>query len=136
MKRILIFFLFALVISSCVENDERKPNEDNLVKNLTSGLWEISFFTLAGIERGKDFEGNNFSFLPNGQVEAYRGTQLLAQGLWNTNVISGRIEMQTSFSSIPKFENLNANWYQVSIINNRITLRKINSEDYLIFVKR
>lgn len=138
MQRILILFWFAIIMSACEKEEDQNRTENNLVQNLTSGPWEISFFVLGGIDRVKDFEGVIFSFLSNGQVEAYRGTQLLAQGLWSTRVDSGRIEVQTAFSSNPKFENLNANWYQFSVISNRITLRKIDSvsDDYLIFVKR
>lgn len=138
MKRILILYWFALFMSSCVKEADQDRTEDNLVQSLTSGTWEISFLALNGIDRGKEFVGINFLFLPNGQVEAFRGTQLLGQGLWSTRVDSGIIEIQISFSSNPKFENLNAIWSQYSVSFNRITLRKIESgpEDFLVFVKR
>lgn len=125
-------------MSSCVKEEDQDRTEDNLVQSLTSGTWEISFLALNGIDRGKEFEGINFSFLPNGQVEAFRGTQLLGQGIWSTRVDSGIIEIQISFYSNPKFENLNAIWSQYSVSFNRITLRKIESgpEDFLVFVKR
>lgn len=134
----LILLIVVLIIISCEKEELPTRTESNLVQNLTSGPWEISYLALDGIDRGQEYEGIDFTFLANGQVEAYRETQLLQQGLWSTSVVSGRIEIQTSFSSVPMFENLNAVWYQASVGPNRILLRKIDSdsEDYVLFVKR
>jgi hypothetical protein len=136
MTRRLYHFWIALFLFSC-DSEESTRSDTNLIRNLTSSIWEISFFIIEGTDQSRDFEGVSFVFLQNGQVEAYRETQLLAQGNWSTGIDSGRVEFELSFASNPTFEQLSANWFQEAIISNRIIFRKdqTNSEDILTFEK-
>ncbi|WP_111669103.1 hypothetical protein [Algoriphagus litoralis] len=136
MTRRLYHFWIALFLFSCTA-EEPTRSDTNLIQNLTSSIWEISFFIVDGTDQSSDFEGVSFVFLESGQVEAFRGTQLLAQGNWSTGINSGRVEFELSFASNPTFEQLSANWFQEAIISNRIIFRKdqTNSEDILTFEK-
>lgn len=134
-KRLYLFWI-ALIFFSC-NPEESTRSDTNLIRNLTSDIWEISFLILDGVDQSSDFEGVSFVFLQNGQVDAFRGTQLLAQGNWGTRIVSGRVEFELSFASNPEFEKLGGDWYQSAIISNRIIFRKDqpNSEDTLTFEK-
>ncbi|TFV95795.1 hypothetical protein E4S40_06115 [Algoriphagus kandeliae] len=136
MKKALIFWA-VLVLFSCTGEESPSRTEENLFQTLTSGQWGISYFEDGGSDRASDFEGINFNFLSNGQVEAFRGTQLLDLGIWSTSIENRRAEIELSFPSNPLFENLNGNWYQILIGYERVSFRKDNevSEDRLTFEK-
>lgn len=122
-RRLYLFYWIALFFFSCTA-EESTRTDTNLVRNLTSAIWEISFFIVDGTDQSSDFEGVSFIFLPNDQVEAFRGTQLLAQGKWGTRIKSGRVEFELSFASNTEFAKLSGDWYQDAIISNRIIFRK------------
>ena len=132
MERKLFLIWILLIFWSCTEEEPTRTDE-NLVRNLAAGPMTIDFFEVGGIDRAGDFEGVYFVFLPNGQLEAYRGTQLLDQGAWNTKVDSGRIELELSFS---KFEVLTGEWYQVFIWSNQVKLRKDQDDSELILERQ
>jgi hypothetical protein len=136
MARRLYLIWIAVLFFSC-DSEEPTRTDTNLIRNLTSAIWGISFFIVDGADQSSDFDGVSFVFLRNGQVEAYSGTQLLAQGNWETRIESGRVEFDLSFASNAQFDRLSGDWYQVSIISNRIIFRKNqpNSEDSLTFEK-
>ncbi len=136
MTRIGYFFWLALIFFSCVK-EEPARTDTNLIRNLTSATWKISFFIVDGADQSSDFEGVSFVFLQNGQAEAFRGTQLLAQGTWGTRIDSGRVEFELLFASNPVFDKLTGDYYQDAIISNRIIFRKDqpNSQDSLTFEK-
>ncbi len=138
MTRKLYLVWIALFFFSCTPEEESGRSDTNLIRNLTSAIWEISFFILDGTDQSKDFEGVSFVFLQNGQVEAFRGTQLLASGSWGTRIDSDRVEFELTFASNPEFDKLSGDWYQDAIISNRIIFRKVqpNSSDSLTFEKK
>ena len=138
MKSLLSFLLIAYFFCSCSSEENPSRTDENLVQNLSTGVWEISLFEVEGINRSAEFEGIGFSFFPNGQVEALRGTQLLGQGAWSSGSNSGRVEVRLAFPDTPLFSMLNADWYQVFIQNDRIQLRnsRPESDDFLILVKQ
>ncbi|GMQ34101.1 hypothetical protein Ataiwa_23730 [Algoriphagus taiwanensis] len=138
MKSLLAFLLLACFSCSCSSEENPSRTDENLVQNLSTGQWAISSFVENGLERGGDFAGVDFSFFPNGQIEAYRGTQLLGQGSWSSGNAVRRIEVRISFPSGSPFVDLNADWYQVFIRLNRIQLRntRIDSDDFLILQRR
>jgi hypothetical protein len=138
MKRIVYLLWFTLIFFSCTPEEQLTRSDINLIQSLTSSIWEISFFIVDGIDQSSDFEEVSFVYLPNGQVEAFRGTQLLAQGNWGTRVDSGRIAFELSFASNPEFDKLSGDWYQQAIISKRIIFRKDqpNLENSLTFEKR
>ncbi|GMQ25786.1 hypothetical protein Aoki45_24680 [Algoriphagus sp. oki45] len=138
MKSFLSIIIFTGFFFACTSEESSSRTDENLVQNLSSGVWEISLFEVDRINRSAEFEGIGFSFFPNGQVEALRGTQLLGQGAWSSRTNSGRVEVRLAFPNTTLFSMLNADWYQVFIQNDRIQLRNSSpeSDDFLILVKQ
>lgn len=134
MQRKFSFFWIILAFCSCVKEEQPTRTDENLFKNLSTGQWSISFFEVDGVSLSGDFEGFNFVFFPNGQMEAYRGTQLVDQGDWSTKVDAGRIKLQLSSS---RFDELNGEWFQVLIRISEIKLGKdvANSDAELILTR-
>lgn len=130
MKRTKAFFWIILIFFSCGEKENPTLSDDYLVQALATGEWHISYFEIRGTNRAQEFEGINFVFLPNGQMEAYLETRLLSQGTWSTKVDSGRIKLQLSLT---QFEELNGEWFQDFIKPRQVKLRKDdkNSETLL-----
>jgi hypothetical protein len=133
MDRKIALFWIVLMFFSCKENELPRTDE-NLFQSLSSGLWEISFFEKGGINLAAEFDGISFVFYPNGQSEAYKGSQLLDQGTWNTRSVSGKNKLQLSFS---RFEKLNGDWNQGFVRSDQIQVQKENdnSESQLFFEK-
>lgn len=138
MKPLISFLLFASIFYSCSPGENLPRTDENLVQNLSTGQWVINSLVVNGSDKVENFEGVDFSFFPNGQIEAYQGTQLLGQGSWSSGNTSGRVEVQFSFPSGSPFVELNADWYQVFIRYNRIQLRnsRIDSDDYLVLGRK
>ena len=125
---LLIFF--ALLIS-CVEEKPDRTDE-NLSRNLSMGVWEISFFDNNGTIQTEDFQGISFVFYPNGKSEAYRTTQLLDQGNWKTYVNSGKIKLELTFSDL---KDLNGEWNQDFIRESQIKVKHESMNTILVFEK-
>ncbi|GMQ28978.1 hypothetical protein [Algoriphagus confluentis] len=138
MKSFLSILILSGFFLSCISEESPSRTDENLVQNLSTGVWEISLFEVDKINRSAEFEGIGFSFFPNGQVEALRGTQLLGQGAWSSGTNSGRVEVRLAFPNTPPFSMLNADWYQVFIQNDRIQLRNSSpeSDNFLILKKQ
>lgn len=132
MKRKLSLIWILFIFFSCTEEEPTRTDE-NLVRNLAAGPMSVDFFAVGGIDRSGDFEGVTFVFFPSGQLEVFRGTQLLDQGTWKTKVDSGRIELELSFS---RFEELNGEWYQVFIWSTQVKLRKDQDDSELILERQ
>jgi hypothetical protein len=122
MDRKIALFWIILMFFSCKENEPPRTDE-NLFQSLSSGLWEISFFEKGGINLAREFDGVSFVFYPNGQSEAYQGSQLLDQGTWSTRSESGKNKLQLSFS---RFEKLNGDWNQGFVRSDQIQVKKEN----------
>lgn len=127
MNRLFTLFL-CLILISCTEDGQSPRSDENLFDTLTEGQWQVTFFEVNGQDQANNFEGINFNFIPNGQVEAYRGTQLLDEGSWSTRRENGRAEFELSFSDNPLFETLNGEWYQIVLGFGRVTFREISDE--------
>lgn len=97
--------------------------DQNLSQTLIARPWLLSVFEVNSINRTGDFEGVNFNFLPTGQVEVYRGSQLLNEGTWTTGVEGGRVVFELSFVGNPAYEGFNRKWYQTFLGFDRITFR-------------
>lgn len=129
MRHYLFFFVISFLTYSC---QEEKPDRtvENLSQNLSSGVWEISFFDRNGIIQTEEFQGISFVFYPSGKSEAYRGTQLLDQGSWRTYVDSGKINLELSFSFL---KDLNGAWNQDFIRDNQIMVKRDSPSSILVF---
>ena len=127
-------FWIILIFFSCGEKENPTLGDNYLFQALANGEWSISYFEIRGVNRTQEFEGVNFMFLPNGQMEGYLGTRLLSQGTWSTRVDSGRRKLRLSLS---QFEELNGEWFQDFIKPSQVKLRKDdkNSEAFL-FLER
>lgn len=119
----LLFFCFALLFSSCQEDQSPTRTDQNLSQSLVERSWLISVFEVEGVNRTGDFEGVNFNFLPSGQVEVFRGSQLLNEGTWSTTVEEGRVVLEFYFSEKSDYEGFNRKWYQTLLGFGRITFR-------------
>lgn len=131
MRHYLFFFVISFLTYSC---QEEKPDRtvENLSQNLSSGIWEVSFFDKNGIIQTEEFQGISFVFDPSGKSEAFRGTQLLDQGTWRTYVDSGKINLELSFSFLKE---LNGEWNQDFIRDNQIMVKRDSSSSILVFEK-
>jgi len=127
MNRLFTLF-FCLILISCTEDGQSPRSDETLFDTLTAGQWQVTFFELNGQNQANLFEGINFNFIPNGQVEAYRGTQLLDEGIWSTRRVNRRAEFELSFSDNPLFETLNGEWYKIVLGFGRVTFREISDE--------
>lgn len=126
-----------VVLCSCTEENQPTRTNENLSQLLISGSWKVILFEDNGIDRTDDFEGINLLFSTSGRVEAFRDTQSLDEGSWQAKVEEGRVEFELSFSTNPLFKDLSDEWYQILIINDRVTFREDDpqSEDQLILQK-
>ncbi|MGM0943881.1 MAG: hypothetical protein ACQEW9_01780 [Bacteroidota bacterium] len=122
MKKVFIFWI-ALIFCSCEREESSMRTDQNLSQTLIARPWLLSVFEVNSINRTGDFEGVNFNFLPTGQVEVYRGSQLLNEGAWTTGVEGGRVVFELSFVGNPAYEGFNRKWYQTFLGFDRITFR-------------
>lgn len=131
MKTSLFLLIFSVLFFSC---EEEKPDrtDENLAMNLSTGIWEISFFDRNGTIQTEEFQGISFVFYPNGKSEAYRTTQLLDQGSWRTYVDSGRIKLELTFSVL---KDLNGEWNQDFIRESQIKVKRETMNTILVFEK-
>ena len=128
-SRILLVFFF--LFAACVEQEPARTDE-NLFRNLSMGVWEVSFFERSGSIQTDLFQGISFIFYPNGISEAYRGTRLLDQGTWRTFVDSKNIKLELTFSNL---QDLNGDWYQDFVRDSQITIRRESMNSLLVFEK-
>ncbi len=136
MKRILsLCILAALMACSPEEEPDIQRTDEFLFDALVSSRWKVTLFEDDGVVETKNFDGISFTFIPNGQVEAYRGTQLLDVGSWRSYTEDGRVEFELEFENDPILEELSDTWYQDRMTNGRLSLREESdgSEDRLNF---
>lgn len=119
----LLFLCFVVIFCSCEKEESPTRTDQNLSQSLIDRSWLISVFEVEGINRTGDFEGVNFNFLPSGQVEVFRGSQLLNEGNWSTSVEEGRVVLEFSFAADSNYEGFNRKWYQTLLGFGRITFR-------------
>jgi antitoxin component YwqK of YwqJK toxin-antitoxin module len=131
MKTSPFLLIFLALLISCVEEKPDRTDE-NLSRNLSMGVWEISFFDNNGTIQTEDFQGISFVFYPNGKSEAYRTTQLLDQGNWKTYVDSGKIKLELTFSDL---KDLNGEWNQDFIRESQIKVKHESMNTILVFEK-
>lgn len=131
MKTSPFLLIFLALLISCVEEKPDRTDE-NLSRNLSMGVWEISFFDKNGTIQTEDFQGISFVFFPNGKSEAYRTTQLLDQGNWKTYVNSGKIKLELTFSDL---KDLNGEWNQDFIRESQIKVKHESMNTILVFEK-
>jgi ABC-type dipeptide/oligopeptide/nickel transport system permease subunit len=124
MKSLVFLLAIAAIFYSCSSEETPSRTDENLVQNLSVGQWRISSFLLNGVNQAAEFDGNSFVFYQSGQMEVFRGTQLLGQGNWSSSVVGGRIKLQLSFPPDSRFALLNGEWFQVHIVLNRIKIVK------------
>lgn len=131
MKTSPFLLIFLALLISCMEEKPDRTDE-NLSRNLSMGVWEISFFDNNGTIQTEDFQGISFVFYPNGKSEAYRTTQLLDQGNWKTYVDSGKIKLEITFSDL---KDLNGEWNQDFIRESQIKVKHESMNTILVFEK-
>lgn len=79
-----LLFSFSLMSVTCSDDDNSVDNSEQIAQTKAiaeSGTWRITNFNDSGIDETSDFIGYNFTFLPDGTINASRdGTNV--QGTW------------------------------------------------------
>lgn len=128
--------LFALVVftfSSCKKPVNDSSSNFSLTELLSSGPWEISYFTDGTNDRSAAFSGYTFTFLSSGKMYAANSTETL-NGSW-TNENSATF-LNITISGKAPLSYLAKSWLINSTDHSTIILQNDNSgnisEIYLV----
>jgi hypothetical protein len=82
MKKLLTFFLFLILLSSCKKAKEEIA-EDLVIQAMTSGQWVITKFTQNGTDITSNFSAYKFQYYSNRTVDAFKNGNKEFTGNWN-----------------------------------------------------
>ena len=140
MKNCKAFFCCALtllssfILISCAEEEEVIPSSE-VVESVSSFLLSedglvLTRLTDEGEEEGSYFTSYVFQFGENGRVVA-TASENTVEGTYSLSQDESRTELQMSFPTISNFDELNDDWYLLSIEQNSITFE--DDGDLLVF---
>ena len=108
MKKIFLFALLTIVLSSCKKLKE-SVQEDLIVNAMTDGQWRVTSFKRDAADVTAGFSPYTFQFKKDKTVEAINGGSVESRGTWN-----GNAENRTIASSFSNANNtlmlLNGTW--------------------------
>lgn len=82
MKKLLTFFLFLILFSSCKKAKEEIA-EDLVIQAMTSGQWVVTKFTQNGTDITTNFSAYKFQYYSNRTVDAFKNGTKEFTGNWN-----------------------------------------------------
>lgn len=136
LKKRVFLFAFVLALMACNNSNMTTTNQNpNTVSDFIlfgEGL-VISLLTDDGENETDYFEGYVFLFNPNGTVSASNGSTTV-DGTYSVFQDDGRTELAMNFPSVGNFDELDDDWYFISI--NQNTIRFDDDGDVLEFQQR
>lgn len=63
---------------------QQAVGEDLIVTIMTNGRWVVELFNVAGVDVKPEFDGQEFQFIKDGSVEAFKGTTTV-KGTWKSD---------------------------------------------------
>ncbi|MEZ4987082.1 MAG: hypothetical protein R2795_18920 [Saprospiraceae bacterium] len=135
------FFLFlsfcSIAILACDQDDDVSPNSNDpqAVSSVlaSDNEWIITLFTDDGENETYYFESYRFNFDLDGSVVA-TGNNDIVTGTYSVFRDDGRVELKMSFPNIQYFDELNDDWYFISMDQN--VVRFDDDGDRLEFQKQ
>ncbi len=116
MKKFTIALLLFVSLASCKKTLEEKAR-DIVLDAMTSGIWEITKFTVDGTNITNDFAGYSFQYHKNETVDAIKNGSIQTTGSWSGDAANMRISANFTNVSEPLLL-INGQW---SITNNSWT---------------
>jgi hypothetical protein len=132
------YLLFLILLATACKKNDTAPVPQTMTEALSNGTWQVQYCFMGGVETTSQYNGYDFTFKTNGEVDVYK-SGVLTQGLWSeiTGVIKN-LNLLFSRGASQELVNLSVLWQQDELTAAKVALRfGIGAQpDRLTFIKR
>ncbi len=118
-------------------DDDVGTGNPTFAQVLTTGTWYVSYFDEEGTIETSDYNGYNFTFFGNSNIEVTKNS-ITTLGTWSTYIDSGYNKIEFTFVN-PDLENFEEDWIILEYTTTVIRLKHVSGgnggTDYLNFTK-
>tara|TARA_R100000951_G_C2595675_1_gene166536 strand:- start:298 stop:732 length:435 start_codon:yes stop_codon:yes gene_type:complete len=128
-KLIVVLAALLLVFGAC-----NKVKTKDVNKTITDGKWRVSYFSEDGVDETYHFNGYEFTFNDDGNVQAV-GQGGTINGTWSTtddnsnDDSSSDVDLNLVFPNTNNFDEISDDWDVVTQSNDKIELQDISGGD-------
>jgi hypothetical protein len=142
MKKHYVFFLLIFPLIACDDDDDGSSSQNppmsaaQLESVMENDTWIVTEFIDDDDDDTFYFTGYEFTFETDGDLIAFNASDTsTVSGTWFTLIDDGQTELWIDFSSIPRFSELNEDWYLIAQTTNEMRFRDDDDgdDDFLTF---
>jgi hypothetical protein len=113
MKQLLIFSFTLLLLAGCkkaIKRTQEQIAETLIVKAMTDGRWTVTVYTDGTIDFKPEFDGYEFQFKTDRQVDAIKNAAIESTGTWNEDRVNIAIIADYPTTAAATLQRLDGNW--------------------------